>query len=237
MTTVADASPRFMARIAGFLYVLMLPIGVLVKLAGGPIHVTSDAAVTAANILAHPSLVHTTFAVGLLVVACYIPVTALLYELFAPVNRSVSLTAAFFSLVGCAIQAFASLFHIAPLVLLTGMQSLRGIQHDQVTALAYLLMKLYAPVYRIGLVFFGSYLVLIGYLIFRSTFLPRLLGVAVVIAGLGWLTFLWPPLGTYLWPRVILTLAIGEGALILWLLIVGVNAQRWHERAGTAVRT
>ena len=226
MTTAADVSPRFKARAAGFFYALMIPIGAIPPILGR-VRISNDAAATAADILAHPYLVHAAFAVDLLVVACYIPVTVLLYELFKPVNGTISLTAAFFSLVGCIVQACACLFRIAPLVLLTSAQSSSGIKQDQVVAQAYLLLKLYKPAYSIGLVFFGFYLVLIGCLIFKSTFMPRLLGVLVVVSGLAGLTFLWPPLAEALWPRVIMILwAAGEGVLILWLLIVDVNVER-----------
>jgi len=231
--TITEVSPRFKARLAGFFYVLMIPIGAI-PLIAGRLHTSGDAAATAAEILAHPSLVHAAFAVDLLVVACYIPVTALLYELFKPVNGTISLTAAFFSLMGCAVQTCASFFRIAPLMLLTSAQSSSGIKQDQVVTLAYLVLKLYKPAYGIGLVFFGFYLLLIGCLIFKSTFMPRLLGVLVMVSGLAGLTFLWPPLAQLLWPRVFMTLLAGEGLLILWLLIAGVNAERWHERAATA---
>lgn len=83
-----------------------------------------------------------------------------------------------------------------------------------------------------SLVFFGFYCLLIGLLIFRSTFLPRILGVPLVIAGLSWLTFLSPPLGNSLAPYNISLGALGEGTLMLWLLLVGVNDQRWKEQAG-----
>ena len=92
------------------------------------------------------------------------------------------------------------------------------------------------PVHINSLVFFGFYRLLIGYLIFRSTFLPRILGVLMVIAGLGWLTFLWPPLGTYLTPYVFAPGIIGEGALTLWLLAMGVDAARWNEQVGVIGR-
>ncbi|MGZ7041715.1 MAG: DUF4386 family protein, partial [Thermoanaerobaculia bacterium] len=75
-------------------------------------------------------------------------------------------------------------------------------------------------------------MVLIGCLVFKSTFMPRLIGVLAVISGVGWLAFLWPPLASALWPRVILPLDVGELALVLWLLIAGVNVARWHEQAG-----
>jgi len=80
------------------------------------------------------------------------------------------------------------------------------------------------------LIFFGFYCLLIGYLIFNSTFLPRFLGVLMVFAGLGWLTFLIPPLANYLFPYILIPGLLGEGALTLWLVVMGVNVQRWQER-------
>jgi hypothetical protein len=87
------------------------------------------------------------------------------------------------------------------------------------------------PVRINSLVFFGFYCLLIGYLIFRSTFLPRILGVLMTFAGLGWLTFLSPPLANHLSPYIFVPGILGEGALMLWLLVVGVNVQRWKEQA------
>jgi Domain of unknown function (DUF4386) len=84
------------------------------------------------------------------------------------------------------------------------------------------------------LVFFGFYCLLIGYLIFKSTFLPRILGALMAFAGLGWLTFLAPPLAKYLSPYIFLPGVIGEGALTLWLLVKGVNARRWYEQRSAA---
>lgn len=220
---------------AGFFYLLMLPIGAYHQFVGSrSLRVSSGAAATAANILAHRFLFQSALVVDLLVVACYLAVTALFYELFKPVNRTVSLVAALFSLVGCTIQAFASLFHIAPLVLLTHAQSLSAINHEQVAAQAHLLLGLYSPTYCIGLVFFAFYLALIGGLIFKSTFMPRLLGGLVVLQGLGWLTFLWPPLAKDLFPFLLVLAGMGELFLMLWLLIKGVDTTRWHESARAA---
>lgn len=81
------------------------------------------------------------------------------------------------------------------------------------------------------IVFFGLHCLGVGYLIFRSTFLPRILGVLMMFAGLGWLTFLWMALADYLSPYNLLPGMIGEGLLILWLLIFGVNAEQWQEQA------
>jgi hypothetical protein len=81
------------------------------------------------------------------------------------------------------------------------------------------------------LVFFGCYCLLLAYLIFRSTFLPRFLSALLAIAGLGWLTYLSPALGNHLFfPYLMITGLVGEGSLTLWLLAFGVNARRWNEQ-------
>lgn len=85
------------------------------------------------------------------------------------------------------------------------------------------------------LVFFGLQCLLVGYLIFRSTFLPRILRALMGFAGLGWLTFLWPPLANYLSPYNLAPGMLGEGSLIVWLLVQGVDVQRWKEQAGVRV--
>ena len=105
---------------------------------------------------------------------------------------------------------------------------------EQVQALALTLLKLNSQALSIGIVYFGFYCLLIGYLIFRSTFLPRILGALMAFGGLGWLTFLSPPLAKYLSPYNMVPGILGEGSLTLWLLVFGVNAQRWREQAREA---
>lgn len=83
-----------------------------------------------------------------------------------------------------------------------------------------------------ALVFFGFYCLLIGYLIFKSSFLPHILGGLMAFAGLGWLTFLWTPFAMYLSPYNIFPGLVGEGALTAWLLVKGVDVERWREQAG-----
>jgi hypothetical protein len=86
----------------------------------------------------------------------------------------------------------------------------------------------------IALVFHGFYCLLIGYLIFRSTFLPRILGALMAFAGLAWMTFLLPPLANYLSPYNVASGFLGEGSPMLWLLVMGVHVERWPERASAA---
>jgi hypothetical protein len=231
---ISEASPRLKARMAGVFYLLTFLTTGFAFHVRGRLVVSGDAAATATNVLANERLFQLGFAADLIAVACYIAVTALFYALFKPVNRSLSLLAAFFSLVGCAIGALACLFHFAPLLVLGGAQDLSVFTVEQLQALALVLLKLGGQTLNIGLVFFGFYCLLIGYLIFRSTFLPRILGVLMAFAGFGWLAFLSPPLVKFLSPYNLTPGTIGEGSLTLWLLVRGVSVQRWKEQASAA---
>jgi len=229
MEPIGEASPRLKARIAGVFYLLEMLTAGFALFVLRRLGVSGDAAATATNILAHQSLFQLGFAANLLGFACYIAVTGLFYDLFKPVNRSLSLLAAFFSLVGCTVGAVSCLFELAPLAVLGGAQYLNVFKVEQLQALALTFLKLYGQSFDISFVFFGFYCLLIGYLIFRSGFLPRILGAGMAIAGLGWLTFLSPALAHDLSPYI-LAAGIGEVSLTLWLLGAGVNAARWEER-------
>jgi Domain of unknown function (DUF4386) len=133
------------------------------------------------------------------------------------------------------VQAISSLFHLAPLVVLEHSPYLNVFTVEQLQALALVFLKLHAAAYHnIGLVFFGLYLLLVGILILRSTFLPRILGVLMALAGLSYVLFLWPPLVRSLQPYILIFPAIGQISLTLWLLVMGVNAQRWKLQASIA---
>jgi hypothetical protein len=233
---IAEASPRLKARIAGLLYLIA---GIAYSYADGSVAgklvVYEDAAGTARNILANEPLFRWGFAAALISTVCFITVTLLLYDIFRPVNRSIALLAAFFSLTGCTIQALSSLCHLAPLVVLGGEQYLSAFKVEQLQALVLLFLELRRETTSIFMEFFGVYNVLIGYLIFRSTFLPRILGVFMAIAGLTYQVFLSPSLANRLFHSVVAPAGtLGELSLILWLLVMGVNAQRWKEQARAA---
>jgi hypothetical protein len=119
------------------------------------------------------------------------------------------------------------------LFILGGAHYLTVFSVEQLQALALLFLKVNDRGAGIALVFFGFYAILTGYLIIKSTFLPRILGVVSVVGGLGWLTFLYPPLGGRLFPFIAIFAILGAGSLIFWLLVKGVNEQRWKEQAGT----
>jgi hypothetical protein len=227
-----EGSQQLKARAAGAFYLLTFVTGGVAAVSGNLV-VSGDAAATARNILGHESSFRLGFTAYLLVVACYVVVTALFYDLFKVVNRPVSLLAAFFSLVGCAIQAAACAFLLAPVTLLENASYLKVFNAEQIQALAYTFLRLYGPAFNIALVFFGFYCLLIGYLVYRSAFLPRVVGGLMMVAGLAWLTFLCPPLAAAISPYNRIAGVLGEGTLTLWLLIAGVNVQRWSVLAGT----
>ncbi len=233
---ITEASPRFKARMAGVFQLLEAVTasfpGVFVL---GRLVVDGNAAATAANIVGHERLFWLGFASSLIGVACHVAWALLMYELLKPVNKSLSLLAAFFVLVCCAMQALTSLFYLAPLLILQGGSSLSAFTAEQLQSLALMFLKLNQYAYNIDLVFFGLWCVLTGYLIFRSTFLPRILGVLLAISGLGWVIYLYPPLAYHLFiPYIASASALGEIPLEFWLIVMGVNAQRWKEQASAA---
>jgi hypothetical protein len=230
---IAETSPRCKARIAGVFYLLTILTRMFVEIfVRKRLVVLDNAAATATNILAHEPLWWWGFAGDIVAFASYAALTALLYELFKPVNRSLSLVAAFFSLVACVVQSMSSLFHLAPLVLLGGAPYLKVFTLEQLQALALVFLRLRAAAYHnIGLVFFGLYCLLVGILILRSRFLPRILGVLMALAGLSYVLFLSPPLVRSLQPYILVFPGVGQISLTLWLLAIGVNVQRWKEHA------
>jgi hypothetical protein len=231
MERIAGTSPRFRARLAGVFYLLTFVTGGLAIFARHGLVVDGNAAATATNIVTHEFLFRLGTAGDVLVVVWYVAVTALFYGLFKPVSEVGSLLAACFGLVGCAVLGFTCLFQLAPFVALQGPQYSSVFGVEQLQALAYMSLELYGQTYSIAVVFFGFYCLLIGGLILKSTFLPRILGALMVLAGLGWLTFLSPPLAKSLSPYILAPGIVGEGSLTVWLLIIGQNASKWQEKA------
>jgi hypothetical protein len=183
MERIAEARPRPNARITGVVYLLYFLTAISGEVFVGRTRLVLYDAV---NLISH---------------AFYIAVALLFYYLFKPVNRSLSLLAAFFSLAGCANDVL-SLFKLDP--------------------------------YRINsLVFFGPYCLLMGYLIFKSIFLPRILGMLMALAGLGWLIFL-SPFANQLSTGLKLLGILAEASLMVWLVVMGVNVQRWRQQASAA---
>jgi Domain of unknown function (DUF4386) len=231
-----ESSPRAKARAAGGLWWLCIISCMAGFVTGGPLIVPNDAAATAANILAKESLFRLGFAADLISGLSYVGVTALIYYVLRPVSRSLSLVGAFFGLAGVAIGGASWIIHLAPLLLLHGDSYLTAFTTIQLQAMSLAALKLQLQAFPIGMVFFGIQCISIGYLVARSTFLPRILGVILAIAGtcyviVSFANFLAPSLGQHLVPFLMPAALIGEGLLGGWLLVKGVNVHRWNEQA------
>ena len=193
-----------------------------------------DPAATASNILAHELLYRLGFAARIIVVLCNLPLASIFYDLFKRVNKSLAMLVVFFILVATAIESVSLLGHFAPLILLKGGSHLSTFNPDQLQALAYIPLRLQSVGYDLSLAFFGFYCLLTGYLIFRSTFLPRILGLLMAIAGLCYLTnsfvhFLAPQYS--LFPYILVPCLVAEASLCLWLIVRGVNLPKWEKKA------
>jgi hypothetical protein len=226
-----DMSPRFLARIAGvcqLLEAITATFGQVIVL--GRLAVSGNAAATAANIVGHERLYWWGFGSSILAVLLHVAWAFLMYELLKPVNRRVSLFALFVMLMGCAMLAVTGLLYLAPLLILQGGASLSAFTAAQLQALAAAFLQLNAYAFDMHVVFFGVWCVLTGYLIFKSSFLPKILGILLIIAGSGWMLYLSPPFAVHLFPFIAAASAIGEVPLELWLIVVGLNEARWKEQ-------
>ena len=224
-------SPRLIARMTGLLYLVTIVTGIFAQgFVSERLIVSGDAASTATNILAHKSLFEWSFTVYMIEMASQIMTTALFYFLLRPVNISLALVTAFLSLSGCIIKTFSRVFYIAPLFVLGGAQYLQVFNAQQLQALALLFLKVNDRGAAMALAFFGFEALFNGYLVFRSTFLPRILGVLSMLGGLGWLTFLYPPLGNRVFLYVAVFALLGSAAMIFWLIVFGVREDLWWER-------
>jgi Domain of unknown function (DUF4386) len=237
MKGVAETSPRTKARIAGVFEMLegfASAFGQVFIL--GKLVVSGNAAATATNILGHPQLFWLGFALSLFGVGFHIVWVALFYGLFKPVNRTLSLLAAFVGIVVCAMQAVTALLYVAPWLVLQSASSLSAFTTEQQHALASVFLRLNGYAFNVDLVYFGLWCFLTGYLIFRSTFLPRILGVLLAIDGLGWMLYVHPPFAFRMFPVIAVASGLAEIPLQLWLVIMGVNPQRWKEQASVALQ-
>jgi hypothetical protein len=231
----ADMSPKTKARLIGVLLLITMVGGVFAQgFIAGSLMVSGDATATANNILTHEPLYRLGFAIYLIEMACQIAMTVLFYDLLKPVSKTGSALAAAFGLIGCTIKTLARLFFVAPLLVLGGAHYLSVFDLKQLQALAFFSLRVNYTVETIAMVFFGFNTLVTGYLVFRSTFLPRALGVLSAVGGLGWLIYLYEPLARRLESTIVGAALIGALATVLWLLVKGVDEQRWQEQAKAA---
>jgi hypothetical protein len=230
-----ELSPAAMARVSAALFLATIIAGIFAQaFLSDRLVVAGDAAATARNIVANPSVVRAAFAIFMLEMACQIGTTAATYELLKPVDRSLSTTAAVFGYVGSGIKILSRLFFYAPLFVLSGAPALSAFDHGQLEAISSLLLRINDLGAGTACIFLGVNSVMVGYLMLRATFLPRVLGVLGVIGGAGWLTYAYPPLASRVFLPVVLFALVGSAVTIGWLLIRGVDEREWHEMAATS---
>lgn len=225
-TSPGRLSPRGKARLAGVFEALegagsaTGQVAILNQLV-----VTGDAAATAHNILANEFLYRIGFLLSIGGVVFHLAWVLLTYQLLKPLNRTLAQLAVFMAFICIAMQTVTSLLYLAPLLILKS-----GIDAGQAQSLAVVMLKINGAAFDIDLIFFGLWCVLTGYLYWRSTFLPRVLGLLLMLDGTGWALYVWPPLATVLFPAIAVASGAAEIPLQLWLIIFGFDNKRYEQQ-------
>ena len=228
-----------LARSAGVLYLINIVGGAFAISIVPALLFGSGPAAMAHNIQTHDLLYRSGLAAHVLVTVTNIPLAVIFYELFKVVNRRLALLDVFFILVATAIEAAGLVNQFAPLALLGSGPYANAFSAGQLQALAYLPSTLASVDYNIHTVFFGFDILLMAYLVLKSQFIPRAIGVLLAIDGLAYLVYsfaamLAPGFASQLVPWIQLPALFGEGSLCLWLLVKGVNVERWKMWASAA---
>jgi len=231
-----NSSPQLYARIAGVLYLVNIACGLFGEIfVRGHLVVAGDAAATAHRIMTSEFLFRCGIAGDLIMHISDVPMAVIFYVLLRPVSRDLSLLAALFGMLQTAILCANKLNLVAVLLLLGGSNYLRAFDSNQLQALASLSLALHEHGFGIGLIFFGVSCIVTGYLMFRSEYFPKALGVLQAIAGVSYLInsfaqILNPSLAGKMFPAIVLPAFIGELATCVWLIVKGVNVSKWNER-------
>lgn len=228
---------RSIARIGGVLYLVVIVIGALGEaVVRSSIVVSGDAAATAANLRSMERLWRLGVAGEVVLLMCATALAMVFYVLLRPVSRDLALLAAFFNLMCIAIEAAAAGSLAAALFPLSGASYLSALAPEQIQAMAMLAIRSHTVGFGIALIFFGVACVLLGYLIYRSSYMPKIIGALMALAGICYLVnsfalLLSPPFANRLFPLILLPSLVAELSFALWLLLKGVNAQEWDRRA------
>jgi len=219
------------ARIAGSLYLSYIIATAIANVVGRKgIIVEGDAAATTANIIAKGTLFRIGFVSDVLAGVLFLLAAWALYVLLKPVNKNIALLFLLVNLGGVAVQCINMLNLFSAVILSSGADYLKVFQPDQLQALAMVFLDLYKNGFMIAQFFFGVWLFPLGYLVFKSGYLPKVLGIVLMVECFGWLLY---PFQFFLFPSygVITYLSfavgfIGEFSLALWLLIMGAKDQK-----------
>jgi len=231
---IVNMSRQKIARIAGIGYLIIIVSGIFAEFfVRSKLIIPGDAGTTAVNILASEALFRAGIVSDLIMLIFDVMVAAALYILLVPVNKGLSMLAAFFRLMHSAVYGITLLNLVFVLQVLGGNSYLAVFNSDQLNALAMLFLQGHNYGYLIGLIFFGIHCLLLGYLIFKSGYIPKILGILMMIACFGYLTdsFAQIFLSNYSDYAAIFMAIVGIPAIIaelslcLWLLFKGVKIQ------------
>ena len=223
------------ARIAGVLFLITIVAGGFGEFyVPSTLIVSADATATANNIRASEWLFRLGFAGYLVEALCDIGLTLVLYVLLRRVHEELALLAAFFRLVSTAVFAAAELFYFAATFILGGAAYLKTFSPDQLNALALLSLKLYGYGGGIFMVFYGIPSILLGYLMFRSGYFPRILGALMALGGLGFVVrnFLLVLAPAWASSLLLLPMTLAVLPMTVWLLVKGIDVRKWEEMSG-----
>jgi uncharacterized protein DUF4386 len=230
-----ETSPQLYARIGGVLYLIIIVVGLFGEaFVRDRLIVSGDAKATAANIMSRESLWRFHIAAELFLLICAVALLLILFVLLRPVSRDLALLAAFFNLVSIGIEAATTMYLVEALFPLGNAGYLKAFAPEQLYTMASLSLKSHSYGFGVSLIFFGCFCLVIGYLIFRSGYLPRAVGVLMQIAGVCYLTnsftlILAPSFANRVFLVIMLPAFVGEASLCLWLLVKGVNVEKWEE--------
>lgn len=215
---------------AGFLYLIFILTGIFASIIRSKLIVYTDAAATAHNIMTSEWLFRVCFISDTVSAVLFLLAAWALYALLKPVHKTISLLFLLLNLGGVAVQCISNLGLFASPLILSGADYLKVFQADQLQALAMLFLNLYKNGFMIAQIFFGAWVFPLGYVVFKSGFLPRILGMILMIECFCWLAYFFQ---FFLFPSfsVITYLSfpvgfIGEFSLTLWLLIKGVRDKK-----------
>lgn len=226
---MATKSPKLVARLAGIFFLLTIVGGIIAQMFISERLINfADPAATATNILANKGLFQIGFTIYLLEMACQVVAGLLIYRILKPVSGTLALLMLLFEFTGIVIKTFARVFYITPLYILDGGATFSGMDAEQLQSIALILLKVNDYGAATAIAFFGFSTALDGYLVFRSTYLPKWLGVLGMIAAFGWLAFLYPPLGYSLFMFAALFGLIASIAKVFWLIVFGVNEEKFR---------
>lgn len=225
-----QCSPQFLARLAGVLYLLVVPTGIFSLIyVPSQVYVSGDPSATAKSILASETLFRlgvVSDQIGSLLMIC---VVLVLYRLLRHVNKDVARLMVILVVIAVPIVLLNGVNQLGALRLLSGSSSLAPFATEQLEALAFhfLIMQKYGT--SVAFIFWGGWLLPLGYLIIRSGFLPKFLGILLLIAGLGYFA---DSFGNFLGFNVGVGIYTGWGEIVflIWLLVRGINLEEWQIR-------